>query len=46
MDKVDGPDADNFKWIKLEFLKDPDNQASKFSRQFSTFKGGYMILEE
>jgi hypothetical protein len=28
MDKVDGPDADNSEWIKLEFLMDPDNPAS------------------
>jgi hypothetical protein len=25
MDKVDGTDADKSEWIKLEFLKDPDN---------------------
>jgi hypothetical protein len=24
-DKVDGTDADNSEWIKLEFLMDPDN---------------------
>jgi hypothetical protein len=29
MDKVDGPTADKSEWIKLEFLMDPDNPASK-----------------
>jgi hypothetical protein len=38
--KVDGPDADNPEWIKLEFLIDPDNPASKYSRQFAIFKDG------
>jgi hypothetical protein len=38
MDKVDGPDADKSEWIKLEFLMDPDNPASKYSRQFAIFK--------
>jgi hypothetical protein len=27
MDKVDGTDVDNSKWIKLEFLMDPDKPA-------------------
>jgi hypothetical protein len=31
MDKVDGPDAENSEWIKLEFLMEPDNPASKYS---------------
>jgi hypothetical protein len=31
MDQVDGPDADKSEWIKLEFLMDPDNPASKYS---------------
>jgi hypothetical protein len=32
-EKVDGPDTDKSKWIKLEFLMDPDNPArgSKYS---------------
>jgi hypothetical protein len=25
VDKVDGPDADKFEWIKLDFLMDPEN---------------------
>jgi hypothetical protein len=40
MDKVDGPDANKSEWVKLEFLMDPDNPASKFSRQFAIFKDG------
>jgi hypothetical protein len=40
MDKVDGTDADKSEWIKLEFLMDPDNPASKYSRQFDIFKDG------
>jgi hypothetical protein len=40
MDKVDGTDADKSKWIKLEFLIDPDNSASKYFRQFAIFKDG------
>jgi hypothetical protein len=42
VDKVDGSDADNSEWIKLEFLMDPDNPAldSKYSRQFAIFKDG------
>jgi hypothetical protein len=40
MDKVDGPDADKSEWIKLEFVMDPDNPATKYSRQFSIFKYG------
>jgi hypothetical protein len=31
MGKVDGTDADKSEWIKLEFLMDPDNPASKYS---------------
>jgi hypothetical protein len=41
MDKVDGPDADKSEWIKLEFLMDPDNPASKYSRNFVIFKDGF-----
>jgi hypothetical protein len=37
MDKVDGADADKSEWIKLEFLMDPYNPASKYSRQFDIF---------
>jgi hypothetical protein len=42
MDKVDGPDADNSVWIKLDFLIDPDNPAldSKYSQHFSIFNDG------
>jgi hypothetical protein len=40
MDKIDGPDADKSEWIILEFLIDPDNPASKYSRQFAIFKDG------
>jgi hypothetical protein len=40
MDKVDGPDADKSEWIKLEFLMDTDNSASKYSRKFAIFKDG------
>jgi hypothetical protein len=38
MDKVDGPDADKSEWLKLEFLMDLDNLASKYSLQFSIIK--------
>jgi hypothetical protein len=38
IDKVYGPEADKSEWIKLEFLMDWDNPASKYSRQFSIFK--------
>jgi hypothetical protein len=31
MDKVDRSDAKKTEWIKLEFLMDPDNPASKYS---------------
>jgi hypothetical protein len=43
MDKVDGPDADKYEWIKLEFLVDSVNPPSgtKYSRQFPVFKDGY-----
>jgi hypothetical protein len=41
MDKVDGPDADKSEWIKLEFLMDPYNPASKYSRQFAISKDGF-----
>jgi hypothetical protein len=32
MEKADGPDADKSECIKLEFLMDPDNPVSKYSR--------------
>jgi hypothetical protein len=38
MDKVDGTEADKSEWIKLEFLMNPDNPASKYYRQLSIFK--------
>jgi hypothetical protein len=43
VDKVEGPVADKSEWIKLEFLMDPDNPASrsKYSRQFAIFKDGF-----
>jgi hypothetical protein len=41
VDKVDGPDADKSEWIKLEFLMDPNNPASKYSQQFAFFKDGW-----
>jgi hypothetical protein len=40
MDKVDGTDAYKSEWIKLEFLMDPDNPVSMYSRQFDIFKDG------
>jgi hypothetical protein len=40
-DKVDGPDADKSKSIKLEFFMDPAKPASRFSRQFAIFKDGF-----
>jgi hypothetical protein len=40
MDKVDGPDAETSEWITLEFLMDPDNLFSNYSRQFSIIKDG------
>jgi hypothetical protein len=48
MDNVDGTDADNSEWIKLEFLMDPDNPAldSKYSRQFSIFKDRCRVPED
>jgi hypothetical protein len=33
MEKVDEPDVDKSEWIKLEFLIDPENPASKYSVQ-------------
>jgi hypothetical protein len=41
MDKVDGTEADKSEWIKLEFLMDPDNAASNYSRQFAIFKDAF-----
>jgi hypothetical protein len=40
MDKVDRPDTDKSELIKLEFLMDLDNPASKYSKQFAIFKDG------
>jgi hypothetical protein len=40
MDKVDGSDGDKSEWIKLEFLMDTDNPASKYSQLFAIFKDG------
>jgi hypothetical protein len=34
MDKVDGTEADKSEWIKLEFLMNPDNAASKIPHFF------------
>jgi hypothetical protein len=30
MNKADGPEAENFEWIKLKFLMDKDYPASKY----------------
>jgi hypothetical protein len=38
MDKLNGPDAYKTKVIKLEFLADPENPTSKYSRYFAIFK--------
>jgi hypothetical protein len=48
MDKVDGIDTDQYEWIKLEFLMDPDITASgsKYSQQFAIFKDGCRVPEE
>jgi hypothetical protein len=48
MDKGNGPDADKYEWIKLEYLMDPDNPASgsKYSRQFAIFKDGCRVSED
>jgi hypothetical protein len=40
MDKVDEPDAEKSEEIKLEFLMNPNNQSSKYFRQFVIFKDG------
>jgi hypothetical protein len=40
MDKVDGHDADDSERIKLEFLMDAVNSASKYSWKFAIFKDG------
>jgi hypothetical protein len=40
MDKVDGLDKDKSERIKSVFLIDPENSASKYSRQFAIFKNG------
>jgi hypothetical protein len=41
VDKVNGPDAEESEWIKLGFLMDPDNPASKYPRPFAIFKEGF-----
>jgi hypothetical protein len=41
MDKVDRPKTEKFELIKLEYLIDPDNPASKYSRHFAIFKGEF-----
>jgi hypothetical protein len=48
MDKIDEPDADKSKLIKLEFLMDPDNPASgsKYSQQFAIFKDGCRVPKD
>jgi hypothetical protein len=46
VDKVDGPDVDKSEWIKLEFIIDPDNPASKYSRQFDIFKDRSRVPED
>jgi hypothetical protein len=42
MEKVNGPETDKSEWIKLEFLMDPDNTASKYSQKSVTFKDGFL----
>jgi hypothetical protein len=44
--KDDGTDKDKYEWIKLEFLMDPNNPASKYSRQFAIFRDGFRIPED
>jgi hypothetical protein len=39
-EKMNGRITDKYEWIKLEFLMDPDNPASKYSRQFTISKDG------
>jgi hypothetical protein len=41
MKKMDGPDADKTELIKLEFIMDSDNLASKYSEQFIFLKDEY-----
>jgi hypothetical protein len=41
MYKLDRPYVYKSEWIKLEFLMNPDNPLSKYSRQFSIFKDGF-----
>jgi hypothetical protein len=38
VDNMDGPDVYKSERIKLEFLMNPDNLISKFSRHFVMFK--------
>lgn len=40
LDKADGGEVEKTELIKLEFLMDPANPASKYSRQFVIFKDG------
>jgi hypothetical protein len=40
LDKTDGGEVDKTELIKLEFLIDPANPASKYPSQFITFKDG------
>jgi hypothetical protein len=44
LDKADGGEVEKTELIKLEFLMDPANPASKYSRRFVIFKDG--CLEE
>jgi hypothetical protein len=39
MDKINGLDADKSEWINLEIFMDPDNPASKYSRNFFYLQG-------
>jgi hypothetical protein len=40
MEKGDGLEKETSEWIKLKFLMDPDNSASKYSQKFAIFKYG------
>jgi hypothetical protein len=42
MDKIDGPDRGKSECIKLNFLMNPDNPASKYCQQFAIFKDGFL----
>jgi hypothetical protein len=43
MDKVDRPDSDKTELIKMELFMDPENPASKYSRNFVIFKDGCKV---